>query len=356
MIFWVRVLLWPWWLRWLTSAVWVLAVGVPLWVFVIADEKTGVWPVVVQSGVLGVGVCGLLTMRQQSTHRCAVALVAGLDRVQRAAAIRAVGRGEFPTDPAVLAAGIGLGSLVLSQRAQVPRWAVRFGWMLPLLLVVTAIGSLIFEDEKHSIAYAVLALLLVVVFWRDTRTVRILQSRIEAMRSMAQSGRPDIEAVTGPIPRPVPTRRMWLAFGAVVLTASTATTIASTVHDRAQAVVRADCRTAFGTEDVFFSEANRELTDGRRIGTGGPPTSAYQDWAKRLGEHEQIVTPQVASPAAGLADKAERAIALVRRARTDGIERSALVQNQLDYQRLIGGMLDDIEAVHTYCRQALGLK
>ncbi|QOF46487.1 hypothetical protein E3G70_000809 [Mycobacteroides abscessus] len=78
----------------------------------------------------------------------------------------------------------------------------------------------------------------------------------------------------------MPTRRMWLAFlGAVVLTASTATTIASTVHDRAQAV-RADCRTAFGTEDVF-SEANRELTDGRRIGTGGAANKHLSDWGQK---------------------------------------------------------------------------
>ncbi|MEX3758258.1 hypothetical protein ABFW00_20810 [Mycobacteroides abscessus] len=353
---WLRMALWPWWLRWLTSAVWMLAIGVPLWVFLIADEKTGVWPVVVQSGVLGVGISGLLTMRQQPIHHCAVALVAGLDRVQRVQAIRSVGRGEFPTDPAVLAAGIGLGSLVLSQRAQAPRWAVRFGWVPPLLLVVMAIGSLIFEDGKRGIAYGVLALLLVVVFWRDARTTRIVGSRIEAMRSMAQSGRPDIEAVTGPIPQPVPTRRMWLAFGAVVLTASTASVTASAVHDRAQSVVRTDCRTAIDTEDVFLSKANRELTDGRRIGAGGPPISAYQDWAKRLGEHERIVTPQVASRVVGLADKAGRAVALVRQARTDGIDRSALVQNQLDYQRLIGAMLDDVEAVHNYCLPVLGLK
>lgn len=306
--------MWPWWRRFLVLAAVLSLVQVPMWAVLFADSQTGVWPVVVQAGAIGVVTAALMTTVQQPMHRSVVEILGGLDQEQRACAFTSVRRGPVPVDPVVLTAGIRLGTLILGLRKQTPRWLVRFQWVIPATMAVLAVVSIVTADVARSVLYIFLTLVLAVALWFGEHILRRTYARVELMRpqlvQMSGGTPPDITVV---VPPPLSSRRLWLALGGVAMIIGI--TAATTAYLQ-RSHTNPQCPQATDIVDVVLE--HKDLLLGKYgAGPHSPTVADYQNWSDQLKDMAaHISQTDLAPPAKHIAELSGQASALIRLAQT----------------------------------------
>lgn len=100
---------------------------------------------------------------------------------------------------------------------------------------------------------------------------------------------------------------------------------------------------------------NQRLLDHRLVGPGGPPPSAYRDWADRLRSYRaQVSAPDVAPRVREIAELAARAAAQVSDAQADDAGGSAddTVRRQAAYRSVAAQIAEADNALLAACHPA----
>jgi hypothetical protein len=162
-----------WWLRWLTWSLFTAVVLGLTW-GLSAPSFRSAWGV----GYLvaaGLGVGAVIAALLEPKHRAYTAALAGLGGTQRSLAVRSLGGGDVPTDPAILHAAMQLAGVAAAGRSLGRgMWVLRLVVLALLaVLVVFQIGS---GEVTQGVVWTGLGLVLAGGWawdWYDLRRLRI---------------------------------------------------------------------------------------------------------------------------------------------------------------------------------------
>jgi hypothetical protein len=344
---WARLVVAPWWALWLVNAttftVTVFAICVLGFPGFAASGWT--WPVL---SVLGFSlvITALMILARRPMQQSYARTVDGLNLPQRSQAIKALRRGEVPSDPAVLAAAIRLGNLTMAYQRRVPRWQKRLAWCVPVLWAMAGVLAFVGNNARGGLTWGVLALWIVARLAWALRKARRLPGHLELLRSAADSSPQALSALAEAhdSAAPPPSLRFRLAVAAVV-----AVGVAGAVY--VQVRPSRDCRTADAV--VGYIHAHPDMLDSTLITPGGPGLDKYQDWSDQLVAYSrQVSAPDLAPHLHRIAGLSATALALVTDARRDSfatLPTDEILARQADYHRIIGKLIDEDKALIPPC-------
>lgn len=344
---WARMVVAPWWARWLLSAL--EAALVITWAVVLLFPKflavTGwLWGVVALAGfslaAAAAGVCIQHPIRQNYA-----ATVTGLNLLQRSQIVNALRRGHIPSDPRVLAAAIRVGALNLAYLRRTPRWQrTAAKWWMPPLLGGMAVMGFIGNEPRRGVFWTGFAVFLVsqsTWLWYKTRR---LPQHIELLRAATA----DIpEALTGAEdPVALPPRRLWLSTLLVVVGGIAGGAIAF-LSDRPTP----DCRTADAV--VNHIAAHPDMLDARLITPGEPDLIKYQDWSNQLQSYaRQVSTPDISHHIHRIAELSTQAVSLVQDIRKDLVASTStdvILDRETAYHNTVTQLINEDKALISIC-------
>ena len=275
---WARLVVAPWWVRWLVSALVFAVVLFAMFAGVIPGFVTTGWLWLLLSVVgFSLIMTALMTLAQRPVFQSYVPAVAGLSLPQRKQAVRALRRGEAPSDPQVLAATIRIGSLSMAYHRRVPDWQRKVAWCVPALWIVAGILQFV-GHNLGGLTWMGLAVLIGARLARTSYRMRRLPERLEFLHAAAESSPQALstlaqgnDSVAAP-----PGLKFRLASVAVVLVAVTAAAVAVYLRARPSP----DCRTADSVVD--FIHAHPDMLNPQLITAGGPGVDEYQSWSDQL--------------------------------------------------------------------------
>ncbi|TDZ82153.1 hypothetical protein DE4585_00002 [Mycobacteroides salmoniphilum] len=330
-----RFLLQQWWVRFAIMAGGGAALYIPFWLLYFGGRATDPRWLALQAGVVAIGIAVLAVGIQQRPHRYCTTAVAGLDKHQRSQAITSLRRGDPPDDPAVRAAAIQMGSVILETRKQAPRWLIRL-WWLPIVLMISGASLMFYSDgTRRGLAHLLLVLMVSVpVCWSEYYFRRV-QHQMRWLEAAAGSP-PDAAPAVPPRYQPPPRSRLLIA--AVIIGAV----------GGGLAVVNGgkkptDCETALNVVGIYLDDEHRDLTKSNLIGPGGPPISAYQDWADRMRAHPTLSDQNLAERVQRLTDLADQSVDIVKRSRETAVDTAA-------YEATVQQILHESEAIINVCK------
>ncbi|WP_078324151.1 hypothetical protein [Mycobacteroides salmoniphilum] len=331
----IRFLLQPWWVRLAVSAAVAAALYVPFWLLYFGDSATDPRWLALQAGVVVVAIAVLAFGIQQRQHRYCTAAVAGLDKHQRSQAIASLRRGDPPDDPAVLAAATQMGSVILETRKQVPGWLIRL-WWLPIVLMISGASLMFYSGgARRGVTYLLLVLMVsALVCWSEYYFRRV-QRQMQRLDSVAGSP-PGASPALPPRYQPPPRSRLLIAAAIVGAIAGGLTVINSGKRPT-------DCETALTVVGIYVDDEHRDLTKSNLIGPGGPPISAYRDWADRMRAHPTLSDQNLAGRIQHLNDLADQSVDIVKRSRETAVDTAA-------YDATVQQMLHESEAIINACK------
>lgn len=342
---WARLIVAPWWVRWLVAALWVTAGYIGLAALLLPSffEALGwMWGPIWVAGFSLIAT-GLLTLAQRPVQRRVAAKVAGLSRPQRSQVVKALRRGEIPSEPQVLAAAIRVGVLSLAYRRRASRTQRVLQWSIPVLMTIAVVLDLVGNDMRQAVLWAAVAVLVVARFGRLAHRARRQDKNLETLRAAAGSpAEYDDEH-----PSDLPPTRSWvvvpvvvigaLGFGAMVFYGSTRST--------------PDCRTADMAVD--FIASHRDMLDSNLITAGEPGLDKYQDWSDQLQDDaRRVSTPDLAAHLRRIAKLSKEAVALVREARPDppvSLSADSIDDLKTDYLTTISRLVEEDNALAPIC-------
>lgn len=330
---WARMVVAPWWLRWLVDAA-VAAVALTAIVAAILPTfvaTTGLWGLVALLG-FSLAAAAPIVLVQTSVQRSYAAALAGLTLEQRTQTVKALRGGQVPSDPRVLAAAIRVGTISRAYGRRAARWQKTAIWWLP---ATYAAGAVVFEftgNTRQALLWAGFALLFAALFaWRSYRSRRLPQ-HVERLRAAATeipeaaSAAADTEDSVALAPRRMKT--------AVLLLIAVAIAFGTAVYLWAPPRQSPDCRTADNV--VTFIYAHCDLLDAGRITPGDPSLKNYQDWSEQLqtthGKHQ----PDILRHLHRIAELSVQAVTLVQDTRKDPVASSppgVIRDHQIAYQK-----------------------
>lgn len=347
---WARLVVAPWWVRWLLSASMLTVVFFAMLVWVIPGFVSAgwLWPFLC---VLGIGLimAALTTFAQRPIFESYRPAVAGLSLGQRKQAVRALRSGEAPSDPQVLASAVRIGNLSTAYHARVSDWQRKVAWCVPALWIVAAILEFVGHSIRGGLTWIALAVLIGArMAWASYR-VRRLPNRLESLRKAADASPQalaTLEQAQDSVAAP-PGLKFRLAAVAVVLVAVTVAVVA--VYQRARP--SSDCRTA--DKVVNFIHDHPDMLDGRLISPGGPGLDKYQEWSDQLVAYSrQVSAPDLAPHLQRIGQISTDAVSVVDEVRRDpAINQSTheLLVRQLVYQGIVGHLIDEDQALLPPC-------
>ncbi len=330
-----RFLLQQWWVRFAVMTSGGAALYIPFWLLYFGDRATDPRWLALQAGVFAIGIAVLAVGIQQRPHRYCTAAVAGLDKHQRSQAIISLRRGDPPDDPAVRAAAIQMGSVIVETRKQAPRWLIRL-WWLPIVLMISGALLMFYSDgTRRGLAYLLLVLMVsALVCWSEYyfRRVQRQMRRLDA----AAGSPPDAAPAVPPRYQPPPRSRLLIA--AVIIGA-----VAGGLAVVNGGKKPTDCATALNVVGIYVDDEHRDLTKSNLIGPGGPPLSAYQDWAQRMRAHSTLSDQNLAGRVQRLTDLVDQSVDIVRRSRETAVDTAA-------YDAIVQQILHESEAIINVCK------
>lgn len=330
-----RFLLQQWWVRFAVTAGLGAALYIPFWLLYFGNRATDPRWLALQAGVVVVGIAVLAVGIQQRPHRYCTTAVAGLDKHQRSQAITSLWRGDPPDDPAVLAAAIQMGSVILETRKQMPRWLVRL-WWLPIVLMISGASLMLYSDgARRGLTYLLLVLLVsALVCWSEYHFRRV-QRQMQRLDAVAGSP-PDAAPAPPPRYQPPPRSRLLIAAAIVGVIAGGLTVVNGGKKPT-------DCETALNVVGIYVDDEHRDLTKSNLIGPEGPPLSAYQDWADRMRAHPTLSDQNLAGRVQRLTDLADQSVDIVKRSRETAVDAAA-------YDAMVQQILHESEAIINVCK------
>jgi hypothetical protein len=343
---WARMIVAPWWVRWLVNAATFAAWLILVCALLIPSFFGGLgWAFGVLS-VLGFSLLAtlLLTVTNRPVAHRYKAAVAGVDATQRAEAVKALRRGEIPADPKVLAAAIRVGTLSLTYQRRASRLQKSAKWWLPALWLVVVALMFFTNGIRQALIWTVVGALLLGRREVLRRRGRRLPGNLELLRSAAGSeAAPADEGVAA-----TPPQRFWVSM-LIAIVGGVGIGAAFYVSERPTP----DCRTA--NEAVAYIHDHPDMLNWPLITIGGPGVDKYQDWSNRLQDYPRRVSaPDLAAHLRHIADLSTRAVSLVREARPDppnSLSPDDTSHLQYEYHEVIGPLIDEDTAVATACRR-----
>lgn len=306
---WARMVVAPWWARWLVNAlVTAVALGV-IATFGLPSVVATIgwlWALVAVVG-FSLVFTGAAVFIQNPVAQTYAAALAGLNLRQRTEAVKALRRGVVPSDARVLAAAIRVGTLNLAYLGRAMRWQRTAKWWVPALYVVLAILDFTANDTKRGLLWAGFALYFAAYFGWTSYRARQLPQRVGLLRAAATdspeatAAAADTEDSIALPPRRI--RAVVLLFVVVVIGFGTMGFLLSRQTP--------DCRTADAAADFIYT--HRDMLDARLITAGDPDLSRYQDWSDQLQNYaRQVSTPDISRRLHRIAALSVQAVSLVR--------------------------------------------
>ncbi|ORV47963.1 hypothetical protein AWC05_05140 [Mycobacterium florentinum] len=340
----------PWWVLWLVNAAtFTVTLSVICGLGLPGFAASGwTWPLL-SVLVFSVIVTALMTRARRPIQQSYARTVTGLDLAQRSQAVKALRRGEVPSDPAVLAAAIRLGDLSMAYGRRVPGWQRRAAWSVPALWVVAAVLEFVGNNARAGLTWSALALLMAARMAWAIHKARPLPARLELLRSAANASPQALAllAQANDSVAPPPGLRYRIAFAVVVIAAVLAGVFA--VYQRDQP--SRDCRTANAV--VGFIHEHPEMLDASLITPGGPGLDKYRDWSDQLVAYsQQVSAPELAPHLHRIAKIATDAVALVTELRRDSFAPPStddLLTRQAVYHTIMGQLIDEDKALIPPC-------
>jgi hypothetical protein len=344
---WARLVVAPWWVRWLVNAATFTVALVAICVLGFPGFASAgwTWPLL---SVLAFSVVAtaLIARARRPIQQSYARTVDGLNLSQRSQAVQALRRGEVPSDPAVLAAAIRIGNLSMAYQRRVPRWQRRVAWCVPVLWVAAGVLAYVGNNTRGGLIWSALALWIAARLLRASQRARRLPQRLELLRSAADSSPAALSvlAEAHDSAAPPPSLRFRIAFAVFVAVA-----VAGGVY--VQVRPSRDCRTADAV--VGFIHAHPDMLDSTLITPGGPGLDKYQDWSDQLVAYSrQASAPDLAPHLHRIAGLSASALALVTDARRDSfatLPAGEILARQADYHRIIGQLIDEDKALIPPC-------
>ena len=336
---WARLVVAPWWVRWLVSASVFAVLLVAIFAWVISGFVSTGWPwALVSVVVFSLIVTALTTLAQRPISDSYAPAIAGLNLSQRKQVVRALRRGEVPVDPQVLAAAIRVGTLSLAYHRRVPDRQRKLAWCVPALWVVAGILQFVGGSVGGGLTWTGLAVLIAArLAWASYR-VRRLPERLQLLRAAADSSPQALstlaqahDSVAAP-----PGLKFRLASVAMVLIAVVAAIVV--VYQRARPTP--DCRTADTV--VGFIHDHPILLNPQLITEGGPGVDEYQAWSDQLVAYSrQVSAPDLAPHLHRIAAFSRDAVRLVTEVRGDPSINQSPDETRVR-QLVYGGIIDQI--------------
>lgn len=251
----------PSWVRWVVNALWtaVIVTAIAVAVFPNFVAKTG-WSWALAALVaFSLAVAAPAVVMQNPMHRLYAAELTGLNRKQRSGVMKALRRGEIPSDSRVLAAAIGVGSTNLAYLRRAARRQSTARWLLPALYIAFAALAFITRDLRRGLLWGGFALFLAANFVWTSRKSRRLTQHVALLRCAAAdvpeaasaAAENDSDSMT------LPKRRTWVAVPLVVMVGIG---FGITAYLSGQVDKQTpDCRTSDSVVD--FISAHRDMVD-----------------------------------------------------------------------------------------------
>ncbi|MEE3062617.1 MAG: hypothetical protein VYA67_01450 [Actinomycetota bacterium] len=347
---WARLVVAPWWVLWLVNAAtFTITLSVICGLGLPGFAASGwAWPLL-SVLLFSVIVTALLTRARRPIQQSYARTVTGLDLAQRSQAVKALRRGEVPTDPAVLAAAVRIGELSMAYQRRVPVWQRRVAWIVPVLWGVAAVLEFLGNDARAGLTWSALASLVAARMAWATHKARQLPTRVAILRSAADSSPQTLSVLAGAhdCAAPPPDRRFRLSFAVVVVIAVAGAVFA--VYE--QGGPSRDCRTADAV--VGFIHEHPGMLDASLITPGGPGLDKYQDWSDRLVAYsQQASAPDIAQHLQRIAKISTDAVAVVTEARRDSFASQStdeMLARQATYHGLVSQLVDEDKALIPPC-------
>ncbi len=340
----IRVLVQPWWLRWLITWVFLACAFVVIFGLQITHPWERVPPTVLGLALAGLSfaAAGAATLLQSPARAAYTQALAGLSSTQEAAASHALRGGDVPADPSVLAGALRCGAVTehYYQRAGRSRSIVQI--ICGALLAVCGIILFLVADPRRGVLWLLMAALFVVSGVLRERQRAALGTRLAQLRAAADTV-PSITAADI-APTRLPRRNNWHIVIFVLMT-GIAVAGFTTLADQP----RRDCRTANAAVNYLID--HRDMLVPQNIIAGGPDSDAYQGWADHLARYaSQVSASDVAPHLRTIADRAHDMVALVSQARAAKPSRP-LIDVQSDYGKKTLDILNEQHALSAVCRR-----
>lgn len=340
----------PWWVNWLVMVCLMAALSTPMWLLMRSDSDIRGWLFfVVKVTAFSVGLATMFALIQQPVRCSFATALAGLSRAQRRQAVTAISRGDIPRDPAVLSAAVRLATIALGVQRRAPVWAKWFQRVSPIVFLAFAVGDFINGKNRHALAYAVFAVLLLVsVLWSEHVRHRT-KSRLDLLHSAASAAGAAPLHSAADYPALMSGRKQVLFAVAIGLATAIFAAAVTYFADQPNRTLKRDCSNAL--HGLYYFTQHKEKIDGPTILPGGPSLSAYQDWSDEInGYAAAIPEGDIGAPMHRIADLSKQALNLVRDARNDpGAPHAKTTERQINYYKIINQMYDQTHQVLQAC-------
>jgi hypothetical protein len=338
----------PWWLRWFTSTLWSAVWIIPFGIWLLPNFIANIgWTYGITSLVgFSVLASGLITLVQRPTQRSFAAAVAGTTTAQRSQIVRALRRGDVPSDPNVLAAAVRVGTLTAAYRRRSPRWLKSSPAWLPVLWIGIGVLELFVNDTwRRWVWFGLAAFMAGRSIWAQHRVKRFEENFVR-LRSEADPTSAASAADENVLSLPPQRLRARLAVAVMVGAALGVMTFISDLP-------RPGCHTADAV--VGFIYANRDILKPDLAATGPYSPDQYQRWADHLqGYSRQESAPTVAPHLRRIASLSEQVIPLVRQARPNksvGNSPNKTRNLQTAYQQTVSQLIDEDNVLARTCHR-----
>lgn len=322
-------------MRWVCSFVLMTLVMSPLLLTVPGLEFSPAW-----TGSM-IGICLVVAAisvgYQEKAHRAYMVVLNGVSGSQRSDVVKALWRRQVPTDPVVLDAALDLGetlSKVRKNSSSSLAWPVMWIGMVLFQVYIT-------RSAVSAAGWTLWAFLLIPHYFSDWYVGHRQERHIAALRAAATGQTADSGLSLGK------RDRLWLAVIALGLVACA---IAFTVTYEREWPKR-DCDKTFNVT-IAVQERN-QLTNGQLVVQGGPSVADYEGWSEQLQrDAAKMTAPDVAPRVRRIADLSVQVTNVVRTAHAAAPTNSAaeVANREAVYQKLIGEMLEERQAIITFCR------
>jgi hypothetical protein len=237
------------------------------------------------------------------------AALTGLNLEQRTQVIKALRRGQVPSDPRMLTAAIRVGTISLAYLRRAARWQKTATWWVPAIYTLVAVLEFTDSNAPAGLLGAGFALFFAVRFAQRSYRSRRLPQHLEWLRAAA-TGIPEVASAVADTKDSValPPRRMKISVLLVVLVG---VGFGAAAYFWGLPRQTRDCRTTDKAVDFIY--AHRDMLDAGLITPGDPALTKYQDWSKQLQDYaQQASAPDISRRLHRIADLSAQAVQLVQ--------------------------------------------
>lgn len=334
---WARMIVAPWWARWLAGAA-IAAVAltaISAVAFPTFFARLGSLPGALALLGFSLAAAAPVTLVQTPVLRSYAPALTGLNLQERTQVLAALRTGQIPPDPRVLAAAVRAGNISLAHRRRTARWQKSARWWVPGTYIVLAVLAFLSSNPRQGLLWVGFGVFFGVYSARQSARSRRLPGHVERLRAADASAATDTEDSVA-----LPPRRMKTA---MLLTIVVAIGFGVAVYLWGTPRQTSDCRTA--DKAVGFIYTHPKMLNARLITPGDPALSSYQGWSDQLQEYaRQVTAPDISRHLHRIAELSAHAVSLVQDVRKDpagSLPEDVISDNETAYRSMIDDLITE---------------